>query len=139
MLSQPSARARLLATLVPRVRAGWPAIAAIALAVVLAHSGVRHLDASPDLTNHYRSVVGSDGWTRFIGILQLLAAGGLVFRRTRVTTAAAFAAVVLIALANQVRTDREGLAVATSIALLAWALVVAWGEARRRKRLMPAD
>ena len=120
--------------LVPRVRAGWPAIAAIALAVVLAHSGIRHLDATPELAEHYRSVLGSDGWTRLIGIVQLLAAGGLLFRRTRITTAAAFAAVVLIAIANQLRTDRESLAVVTSIALLVWALAVAWGETRRTHR-----
>ena len=120
--------------LVPRVRAGWPAIAAIALAVVLAHSGIRHLDTTPELAEHYRSVIGSDGWTRLIGILQLLAAGGLLFRRTRVTTAAAFAAVVLIAIAHQLRTDRESLAIMTSIALLVWALAVAWGEVRRTHR-----
>ena len=125
-----SARSRrLIAVLVPRVRGQWPAIAAIALAVVLAHSGIQHLDASSDLAEHYRIAIGDEGWTRAIGILQLLAAGGLCFRRTRAMTAAALAAVVLIAIFNQWRTDRVAV---TSFLLLAWAAVVAWGEMRRR-------
>jgi DoxX-like family len=120
-----------VALLVPRVRAGWPAIGAIALAVVLAHSGVLHLDASPEVAEHYRNVLGSDGWTRTVGILQLVAAGGLWFARTRAATAAAFAAVVLIVIGNQLRTDRATVATLTSLLLLVWAVVVAWGEARR--------
>jgi hypothetical protein len=124
-----SARSRqLLAILVPRVRGQWPAIAGIALAVVLAHSGVRHLDASIDLVQHYRTAIGDD-WTRGIGILQLAAAGGLCFARTRAATASALVAVLLIAIANQWRSDRLALA---SFAMLAWAAIVAWGESRRR-------
>ena len=123
--------ARLVTVLVPRVRAAWPAIGAIALAVVLAHSGVAHLQAGPELDEHYLAAIGSAEWTRAIGILQLFAAGGLCFRRTRVMTAAALAAVLLIAVANQVRTDRLGYATATSLLMLAWSVAVAWGEARR--------
>lgn len=134
MLRSRSNGARLLALLAPRVRAGWPAIGAIALAVVLAHSGVLHLDATPAIALHYRSILGSEGWSRTIGIVQLLAAGGLCFRRTRVTTAATFAAVVLIAIGNQLRTDRAGIATLTSALLFVWAAGVAWGEARRAKR-----
>jgi hypothetical protein len=126
--------ARLVASLVPRVRAAWPAIGAIALAVVLAHSGVSHLRGAVELDEHYRSVIGSDGWARTIGILQLLAAGGLCFRRTRVTTASALGAVLVLAIANQLRTDRAGIASAPSLLLLAWAGAVAWGEARRARR-----
>ena len=123
--------ARLVGLLVPRVRAAWPAIGAIALAVVLAHSGVSHLRGSPELDEHYRIAIGSDGWTRTIGILQLLAAGGLFVRRTRVTTASALGAVLVLAIANQVRMDRAGIATLPSLLLLAWTGVIAWGEARR--------
>ncbi|MEO8753708.1 MAG: hypothetical protein ABI624_13630 [Casimicrobiaceae bacterium] len=123
--------ARLATLLVPRVRAAWPAIGAIALAVVLAHSGIQHLQPGPELDAHYRAVIGSGEWTRGIGILQMFAAGGFLFRRTRVMTAAALAAVLVIGVGNQVRTGREGIAIATSLFLLAWAVAVAWGEARR--------
>ena len=123
--------ARLAALLVPRVRAAWPAIGAIALAVVLAHSGVMHLQPGPELDGHYLAAIGTAEWTRAIGILQLFAAGGLCFRRTRVMTAAALAAVLLIAMANQLRTDRWGFATATSLFMLVWSVLVAWGEARR--------
>jgi hypothetical protein len=125
--------ARLARLLVPRLRAAWPAIGAIALAVVLAHSGTLHLQPGPELDGHYLAAIGSAQWTRTIGVLQLLAAGGLCFRRTRVMTAAALAAVLLIALANQFRTDRLGFATVTSLLLLAWSSVVAWGETRRTR------
>jgi hypothetical protein len=123
--------ARLATLLYPRVRAAWPAIGAIALAVVLAHSGILHLQATAELDAHYRVAIGSTAWTRGIGILQLFAAGGLCFRRTRVMTAAAMIAVLLIAIANQFRTDRLGVATLTSLLMVAWCAVVAWGEARR--------
>ena len=126
--------ARLLRLLVPRVRAAWPAIGAIALAVVLAHSGVSHLRWAPELDDHYRTAIGNDGWTRTIGIVQLLAAGGLCFRRTRVTTASALGAALLLAIANQMRMDRAGVATLPSLLLFVWAGVIAWGEARRSRR-----
>ena len=126
--------ARVVALLVPRVRAAWPAIGAIALAVVLAHSGVSHLRGAPELDAHYRIAIGGDGWTRTIGILQLLAAGGLLFRRTRASTASALGAVLLLAIANQLRMDRAGIATLPSLLMLLWAGVVAWGEARRTRR-----
>ncbi|HTQ01828.1 MAG TPA: hypothetical protein VMN56_21095 [Casimicrobiaceae bacterium] len=117
--------------LLPRVSAQWPAVAAIALAVVLAHSGWLHLDAAPDVAQHYREAIGDGDWSRAIGILQLLAAGGLCLRRTRATTAAAFAAIVLIGVGNQIVSGRVGVATVTSALLVAWAVAVAWGEARR--------
>ena len=123
--------ARLATLLVPRVRAAWPAIGAIALAVVLAHSGTLHLQPGPELDDHYLAAIGSAEWTRAIGILQLCAAGGLCFRRTRVMTAAALAAVLLIAIANQIRTDGSGFSTFASLLMLAWSAAVAWGEARR--------
>jgi hypothetical protein len=123
-----SYRRRLFADLLPRVRAQWPAIVAIALAVVLAHSGIAHLDATAEIAAYYRNALG-DGWSRAIGVLQLVAAGGLCFGRTRATTAAAFAAVVLIGIANQLRADRATLA---PVLILLWACVIAWGEMRRR-------
>jgi hypothetical protein len=92
-----------------------------------------HLQAGPELDEHYLAAIGSAEWTRAIGILQLFAAGGLCFRRTRVMTAAALAAVLLIAMANQVRTDRLGYTTLASLLMLAWSAAVAWGEARRRR------
>jgi len=121
---------RLVATLVPRVRAAWPAIAAVALAVVLAHSGVRHLDAGAALAAHYREAIGTDEWTRTIGIAQLFAAGGLCFRRTRAATAAVLAAALLLSMANQLRVGRSD-AMAGTLLPLAWAVAVAVGEVRR--------
>jgi hypothetical protein len=122
---------RLLSLLVPRVRAAWPAIGAIALAVVLAHSGVLHLNSTADLASHYRAAIGTDEWTRAIGILQLLAAGGLCFRRTRVMTAAGFAAVLLVGVGNQLATQRIGAITTNSLLLFVWTIVIAWGEMRR--------
>jgi hypothetical protein len=129
-----SRRRRVLALLVPRVTAQWPAIAAIALAVVLAHSGWLHLGAPPDVAQHYREAIGTGDWSRAIGILQLLAAGGLCLRPTRATTAAAFAAIVLIGVGNQVVGGRAGVATVTSLILIAWAVAVAWGEMRANAR-----
>lgn len=129
MLTRPAAR--LVTLLVPRVRAAWPAIGAIALAVVLANSGVMHVDAPAELAGHYRMAIGTDEWTRAIGIAQLFAAGGLCFRRTRVSTAVAVALVLLVALANQLLGGRMEAALATSMPLLAWAAIVAWGEGLR--------
>jgi hypothetical protein len=129
VLTRPAAR--LVTLLVPRVRAAWPAIGAIALAVVLAHSGVMHVDAPAALAGHYRTAIGTDEWTRTIGIAQLFAAGGLCFRRTRVTTAVAIVLVLLAALANQVRTERADVALSTTLLMLVWTAAVAWGAARR--------
>ncbi len=122
---------RVVARLVPRVRAAWPAIAAIALAVVLAHSGIAHLQAAPELDLYYRTIIGTDEWARTIGIVQLFVAGGLCFRRTRIVTAAAFGVVLVIAAANHWRTDRLGAETLSVALMLVWTSVVAWGEARR--------
>jgi len=129
-----SRRRRVLALLLPRVGAQWPAIGAIALAVVLAHSGWRHLGSPPEVAQHYREVLGGGDWSRAIGILQLLAAGGLCLRPTRATTAAAFAAIVLIGVGNQVVGARAGVATVTSLILVAWAVAIAWGEIRAKER-----
>jgi hypothetical protein len=90
-----------------------------------------HLQTGAELDAHYAVAIGTTAWTRAIGIAQLFAAGGLCFRRTRVMTAAAIAAVLLIAMANQIRTDRAGFATVTSLLMLVWSAAVGWGEARR--------
>jgi len=123
---------RLVAVLVPRVGSAWPAIAGVALAVVLAHSGVLHLDPAADLADHYRVAIGTDRWTRAIGVAQLFAAGGLCFRRTRGATASAIVAVLAIAVCNLLRTGRVDAVAATAV-LIAWAALVAIGEARRMR------
>jgi uncharacterized membrane protein YphA (DoxX/SURF4 family) len=121
---------RLVARLAPRVIDAWPAILAVALAVVLAHSGVSHLRDAGDVAQHYRDALGFDA-ARAVGIAQLLAAGGLCMRATRATTCAAFAAALVLAVANQALNDRVGVATATTVLMLAWTLAIAWGEKRR--------
>ena len=121
---------RLAAHLAPRVADAWPAILAIALAVVLAHSAVSHLRDAGDIAEHYRDVLGLDA-ARAVGIAQLMAAAGLCVQATRVMTCAAFAAVLLIAIANQALTDRIGIDAVTTSFVLAWAIGIAWGELRR--------
>jgi hypothetical protein len=116
------AAGRLVAVLVPRVGSAWPAIAGVALAVVLAAG----------LADHYRVAIGTDAWTRAIGIAQLFAAGGLCFRRTRVATASAIVAVLAIAVCNLMRMGRFDELAATAF-LIAWAALVAIGEARRNR------
>jgi len=121
---------RLVARLGPRVIDAWPAILAVALAVVLAHSGVSHLREAGDLAQHYRDALGLDA-ARAVGIAQLLAAGGLCMPPTRTMTCASFAAVLLLAMANQSLTGRLGMSTATTALVLAWTVAIAWGEARR--------
>jgi len=121
---------RVFARLAPRVVDAWPAILAIALAVVLAHSGVTHLRDAGDIAQHYRDALGFDA-ARAVGVAQLLAAGGLCVTATRVMTCAAFAALLLIAIANQLLDDRIGVATLTTAFVLAWTMAIAWGEKRR--------
>jgi uncharacterized membrane protein YphA (DoxX/SURF4 family) len=121
---------RLVARLATRVIDAWPAILAIALAVVLAHSGASHLREAGDVSQHYRDALGFDG-ARIVGIVQLLAAGGLCLAATRVMTCAAFAALLLLAIANQALNDRIGIATVTTAVVLAWTIAVAWGQVRR--------
>ena len=121
---------RLVARLAPRVIDAWPAILAVALAVVLAHSGVSHLRDAGDVAQHYRDALGFDA-ARAVGIAQLMAAGGLCMPVTRATTCAAFSAVLVLALANQALDDRISVATATTLLVLAWTIAIAWGEKRR--------
>ena len=121
---------RVLAHLAPRVADAWPAILAIALAVVLAHSGVTHLRDAGDIAQHYRDALGFDA-ARAVGIAQLLAAGGLCATPTRVMTCAAFSALLLLAIANQALNDRIGVATLTTALVLGWTMAIAWGEKRR--------
>ena len=46
-------------------------------------------------------------------------------------TCAAFAAVLVIAIANQVLDDRIGMATVGTVVVLAWTIAIAWGEKRR--------
>jgi uncharacterized membrane protein YphA (DoxX/SURF4 family) len=121
---------RVLARVAPRVAGSWPAILAIALAVVLAHSGVTHLRDAGDIAQHYRDALGFDA-ARTVGVAQLLAACGLCVTATRPMTCAAFAALLLIAIANQALDDRMGVATLTTLFVLGWTIAIAWGEKRR--------
>ena len=122
---------RLVARLAPRVVDAWPAILAVALAVVLAHSGVLHLRDAGDVAQHYRDVLGFDA-ARAVGIAQLVVAGGLCASGTRVMTCAAFAAMLLLAIGNQALDDRVGEQTLTTLIVLAWTVAIAWGEKRRQ-------
>jgi uncharacterized membrane protein YphA (DoxX/SURF4 family) len=121
---------RLVARLAPRVIDAWPAILAIALAVVLTHSGVSHLRDAGDVAQHYRDALGFDA-ARAVGVAQLLAAGGLCVTATRVMTCAAFAAVLIIAIANQALDGRVDATTAATALVLAWTIAIGWGERRR--------
>ena len=75
----------------------------------------QHLEATAGLDAHYRVAIGSIAWTRAvltaaraIGIARAAAAGDLGVRATRVMTRGERVAVLLIAIANQARTDRVG-------------------------------
>jgi hypothetical protein len=121
---------RLVARLAPRVVDAWPAVLAVALAVVLAHSGVWHLRDAGDVAQHYRDTLGLDA-VRAVGIAQLAMAGGLCSSATRVMTCAAFAAMLLIAIGNQALGDRVGVETVTTVIVLGWTIAIAWGEKRR--------
>jgi hypothetical protein len=115
-----------------RIVLDWTSWAAIALAVVLAHSGVRHLDADAALLSHYADAVGVPGFAYAIGALQLIAAVALVWRRTRGGACAALAAAMLIAMANQIADGRAGDGLHAPLFVLSAAVAIALGERARQ-------
>jgi hypothetical protein len=112
----------------------WTSWAAIALAVVLAHSGVRHLDADAALLSHYGDAIGMPRFAYAIGALQLLAAAALVWRPARAGACAALAAATLIAMANQLAGGRIGDGLHAPLLMFGAAVAIGLGERARRAR-----
>ena len=112
----------------------WTSWAAIALAVVLAHSGVRHLDADATLLSHYGDAIGMPSFAYAVGALQLIAAAALAWRRTRGGTCAALAAATLIAMANQIAGGRAGDGLGAPLFVFGAAVAIALGERAQRAR-----
>jgi hypothetical protein len=117
-----------------RIVLDWTSWAAIALAVVLAHSGVRHLGADAALLAHYRDAVGMPRFAYAVGALQLIAAAALVWRRSRAGACAALAAASLIAMVHQLAAGRAGDGLHAPLFVLGAALAIALGERAQRAR-----
>jgi hypothetical protein len=117
-----------------RIVLDWTSWAAIALAVVLAHSGIRHLDADAALLAHYGDAVGTPRFAYAVGALQLIAAAALVWRRTRGGSCAALAAATLIAMANQIAGGRAGDGLGTPLFVLGAGVAICLGERAQRAR-----
>lgn len=125
---------RLALRVAARLVLDWTTWAAIALAVVLAHSGLRHLDPDAALLAHYQTVLGMPGAAYWVGWLQLFVAAALIARRTRVGACAALAAALLIAMALQIAGGRGGDGLLAPLAVLAAALAIGAGARRPRTR-----
>ena len=124
----------ILLRVAARIVLDWTSWAAIALAVVLAHSGVMHLDADAALLSHYGDAVGMPRFAYAIGALQLMAAAALVWRRTRGGACAALAAGMLIAMANQLAAGRAGDGLDAPLVVLGAAVAIGLGERAQRAR-----
>ena len=106
------------------VAARWPAIAAVALAAVLAHSALEHFQDDPALRQHYREALGTADATLWVGLLQCIAALALCVPRTRV--AAAWSIIAVVGAAGLLRIARtssvEGLLPALVVVAVAAAI-----------------
>ena len=113
-----------------RVVLDWTTWAAIALAVVLAHSAFEHLHPGSALLRHYDSAFGVPDIAFAVGAMQLVIALALLFRRTRSGACAALAALALLALATQIL-GRASEGVLPALCVLAAAIAIAAGERHR--------
>ena len=111
----------------------WTSWAAIALAVVLGHSGVEPLRPDAELLDHYTEAAGLPALAYAVGVMQLTAAAALLWRRTRRGACAALVAMILIAIANQIAGGRVGEGLAAPLAMLVVAVAIATGERRRMR------
>jgi hypothetical protein len=109
----------------------WTTWAAIALAVVLAHSSLEHLAPALSLLQHYADGFGSANIAYAVGAMQLAIAIALPWRRTRSAACAALAALALLALATQVMGGRASEGLLPGLSVLVAALAIAAGERRR--------
>jgi len=114
-----------------RVVLDWTTWAAIALAVVLAHSAFEHLHPGSALLRHYDSAFGVPDIAFAVGAMQLVIALALLSRRTRSGACAALAALALLALATQILGGRASEGMLPALCVLAAAIAIAAGERRR--------
>jgi hypothetical protein len=109
----------------------WTTWAAIALAVVLAHSAVEHLDPAASLLQHYDNAFGAANIAYAVGAMQMVIAAALLWRRTRSGACAALAALALLALSTQILGGRAAEGVLPGLSVLGAAVAIAIGERRR--------
>ena len=123
---------RVVATTARRVAADWPAVGAVALAVVLGHSALVHLAGDESLARHYAEAVGAPGFALVSGLLQLVAAVALVVRRTRRVGCAAVAGVILAGVIHRIATGHGGDGLPAALALAVAAIAIGLGTRGRR-------
>ncbi len=109
----------------------WTSWTAIALAVVLANSGVEHLRADAALLRHYQDAAGMPALAYAIGAVQLAAAAAMTWRRTRYPACAALIAMLLIAMANQIAGGRASDGLGAPLLMLVVAAAIAIAERQR--------
>jgi hypothetical protein len=109
----------------------WTSWTAIALAVVLANSGVEHLRPDAALLRHYQDVAGTPALAYAIGVVQLAAAAAMLWRRTRYGACAALIAMLIISIGNQIIGGRAGDGLVAPLLVLVVAAAVARAERRR--------
>jgi hypothetical protein len=123
---------RVVATTARRVAADWPAVGAVALAVVLGHSALVHLAGDEALARHYAEAVGAPGFAWVSGVLQLVAAVALAVRRTRRVACAAIAGVILAGVVHRIAAGHDGDGVPAALALAVAAIAIGFGTRVRR-------
>jgi hypothetical protein len=109
----------------------WTVWTAIALAVVLANSGVEHIRPDAALLRHYQDAAGMPALAYAIGVVQLAAAAAMIWRRTRYGACAALIAMLIISMGNQIIGGRAGDGLAAPLLVLLVAAAVARAERRR--------
>lgn len=109
----------------------WTVWAAIALAVVLANSGVGHLRPDAALLRHYQDAAGMPALAYAIGVVQLVTAAAMLWRRTRYGACAALIAMLIIAIVNQIADGRAGDGLVAPLLMLVVAAAIARAERRR--------
>ncbi len=115
----------------PFLAARWPAIAAVALAAILAHSALGHFRDDPGVRQHYLEALGTADAALWIGLLQCVAALALCVPRTRI--AAAWSVVAIVVAASLLRIARTGSVegLLPAIVVVVVAAAVAIGEQAR--------
>jgi hypothetical protein len=109
----------------------WTSWAAIALAVVLANSGVEHLRPDAALLRHYQDAAGMAALAYAIGIAQLSAGAAMIWRRTRYGACAALIAMLIISIGNQIIDGRVDDGLTGPMSMLLAAAAIARAERRR--------
>jgi hypothetical protein len=130
-------RHRMLKLVVLRVAArlllDWTTWAAIALAVVIGHSGIAHLRADTSLRHYYGEVAASPLMVYIVGAVQLAVALTLLWRRTRSGACAALIALAMLSAGAKMSDGRTAQGLLPELAVLAAAIAVAIGERRRAR------